>query len=205
MSNSKGLTCPICESDDLICYIRIDVSRCQNCGHTWQTSLEVIQDYGKLYCTDRYDNKSSQDRMSYLRAGYVVSAISFLLNQEDLSYNICDIGYGMGHFLSAIKKFGFKPYGIDVHKTDFGVSECDYDSNLDFDVVTMFDSLEHLKDPSLVCKLKSRLYIVTLPNTPTRIEDFPEWKHYRPGEHLHYFSKDSLELILNAKKRLLLV
>jgi len=196
---SNQSTCPICNSDDVICYMKKDLSKCLECEHVWQSSLNVTQTYNKDYCTKRYDNESS-DKMAYLRAGFVLSCSSLLSGAKiSNTRTICDIGYGMGHFLKTIECFDFKTYGIDVHGGDFGIQECNYDSDIHFSVVTMFDSLEHLEDPLLISKMSTDLYIVTLPNTPMDIADFITWKHYRPGEHLHYFSRKSLETTLNSK------
>ena len=39
--------------------------------------------------------------------------------------------------------------------------------------------------------------IVSLPATSDFVLRAPErWRHYKPGEHLHYFSRDSLDALM---------
>ncbi len=39
--------------------------------------------------------------------------------------------------------------------------------------------------------------IVSLPYSPDFLLETPEnWRHYKPGEHLHYFSRESLDRLM---------
>jgi hypothetical protein len=70
--------------------------------------------------------------------------------------------------------------------------------------VTFFDSLEHVPDLSEAKHLidRARLVLVSMPNRPDRLEAFKTWKHYKPGEHLHYFGNDSLDCFMHPKRLL---
>jgi hypothetical protein len=70
------------------------------------------------------------------------------------------------------------------------------------DIVTFWDSIEHLSDPVSVLRgLNPESVFISTPST----DDFPDgetelikWHHYYPGEHLHYFNSYSLNAMLGA-------
>lgn len=64
-----------------------------------------------------------------------------------------------------------------------------------FDVVTAFDVLEHIPSPAaFLDRFHPRLLAVLTPSTDglADLEEITTWRHYRPGEHVHYFSRQSL-------------
>ena len=82
------ILCPICKSDDLLSYLKLKLTQCQECLHVWQSDLAPTQNYGEAYCSIRYDNEASKNKMAYLRMGCVMSTLSLLFDEEGLSYNI---------------------------------------------------------------------------------------------------------------------
>lgn len=62
------------------------------------------------------------------------------------------------------------------------------------DILTMFDVLEHLTAPLDLFRFVSpKLLVVTVPNVNFVVNsELPNWRHFKPGEHLHYFSNASL-------------
>lgn len=66
--------------------------------------------------------------------------------------------------------------------------------NDSYDIVLLYDVLEHIPDfRSIESVIKKSKYIVT--SVPVKPTDLPwdQYKHFKPGEHLHYFT-DSLLL-----------
>jgi hypothetical protein len=60
-------------------------------------------------------------------------------------------------------------------------------------VITMFDVIEHLEDPSIIRDLQCSFLVVSVPWCHyLNDERFRNWKHRRPDEHLHHFSDRSL-------------
>jgi methyltransferase family protein len=65
-----------------------------------------------------------------------------------------------------------------------------------WDVVTFFDSLEHLVHPAEAIRdLQPRWIMVSVPwcHHPDRPDWFLAWKHRKPGEHLWHFSAAGLD------------
>ena len=60
--------------------------------------------------------------------------------------------------------------------------------------LTMWDVIEHLPDPIKTLKcINADIVILSTPNTDVVRADraLPEWRHYKPGEHLWGFNKKS--------------
>lgn len=101
---------------------------------------------------------------------------------------VVDVGIGGGKFVTAMGAEGF---GYDVNKDAINwlVENnrfCDPYSG-DVDCITCWDSLEHIPDPKALINKVKRWVFVSLPtfeNPNTIIKS----KHYRPGEHIWYWS-----------------
>ena len=192
------MPCPVChaasESTE-------GVSVCPVCKHIWQTGLAVKAVYDAKYIRERYDVYPTTEAISYLRLGLVKAFI--------IGGRLLDIGYGNGCFLKKAAKAGFVSFGSDVHGADYGIREISLREAADspWDVVTFFDSLEHFSNLDLPREVAARARVVVV-SIPCRPDSFPaskEWKHYRPGEHLHYFSRYSLERLFSPRRKLVSV
>lgn len=175
--------CPVCHVKPLE---ELDgLSRCA-CDHIFQSTLEVTAHYDKDYITKRYDSYPTTEAMSYLRLGYLRGFCP--------KGKLLDVGYGNGSFVKAAIKAEYDAYGYDVHHANYGVRETPIISHDHWDVVTFFDSLEHFPDFKEVCQLarRAKWILVSFPCRPSWFPYKREWRHYRPGEHLHYFTLCSL-------------
>ncbi|AFS47879.1 methyltransferase family protein [alpha proteobacterium HIMB5] len=137
--------------------------------------------------------------------------------------SILDIGCGWGLALLYFKKKGFDCYGFDPAKeaVDYGCKKglqikhaglegMNVFDNKKFNMVTMFNVLEHLADP---IKSINQIKDILLPNgilmidVPNEFNDFQtsgrdvhglnDW-WVAPPNHLNYFSKDSLVNLLES-------
>jgi hypothetical protein len=71
--------------------------------------------------------------------------------------------------------------------------------NFTFNTVTFWDSLEHIPQfYAVLQKLNPEWLFITCPNLESVKGSIKNWKHYRPKEHLYYFDKYSLEVILES-------
>jgi hypothetical protein len=186
--------CPVCDSV-LITPVRDseDLWKCPSCLHIFQNPPTVTARYGLEYVHDRYDQYPTTAAMSHLRVG-------LLRAFAGPGAAVLDVGYGNGDFIKTAIKAGYDAWGHDViaNGKQYGIRDCDPEERLHWDVITFFDSLEHfpgLAEPKRW--LKHTDYAVV--SFPARPNDFPEnlnWRHYRPGEHLHYFSAFSLAKLM---------
>ncbi len=190
VNRSRSFDCPVCHET---CSHRTsdNLSLCDACGHIFQTDLAVTVRYDARYA-HQYDSRPVRE-MSDLRWHFIQSHLRLRPGSR-----ILDVGYGNGAFLKRAREAGMLIHGIDVHSEDFGIPNVDFDTALEFDLVCFFDSLEHFPTFDPIFKLKSQAVIVSIPNTPRSLLVSPTlWRHYKPGEHLHYFSRESLGRVMS--------
>jgi hypothetical protein len=186
--------CPVCGNESRIISKKLGLSECGMCAHIWETELKVRATYDQRYVAERYDAYDTTEEMSHLRLGLVQAYAS------GERPRMLDVGYGNGSFVKLAIRAGFDAYGYDVHGADYGVPEAGLNSGEEWDVVTFFDSLEHIPDLTQVKDLAKRTDYVIV-SYPSRPRGFPknalDWKHFRPGEHLHYFCSRSIAILFD--------
>ena len=121
---------------------------------------------------------------------------------------ILDIGIGSGEFIQTATLNSFITHGYDVNNVAkewlqirniwYNIEEESVKD--DYDAITMWDVMEHMKNPSqLLSKIASgTLVFISIPcfenfhKNGRLLQGIKESKHYRPNEHYYYFSKKSL-------------
>ncbi len=154
-------------------------------------------------------------KAAYLADQGAASPTPEILKHCSAKPSICDLGCGGGTFLESIRPYTSKVVGIDPsevsaaavrgrgiefhHGTADELPEA-IERN-DFDVVTMFHSLEHVRDvlrslSNARSLLKPNGFVVIeVPNMGcSGFEAYPEvWFHTDAGRHLQFFTQQSLE------------
>lgn len=141
--------------------------------------------------------------LSYLRIGLAIGA-GAIREQE----KILDIGYGNGAFLDAAFLCGIETAGYDisghkinkVHKIIESLPEV---LSNKYNLVTFFDSLEHIPDLDFLGSLKTNYICISVPlcHWDTKGDKwFMEWKHRKVNEHLHHFGENSLVKFMKSIK-----
>lgn len=100
--------------------------------------------------------------------------------------SVLDYGSGVGWFRA------WKPPGITVWSYDIGLYPQTGIDLVSYDVICFWDVLEHIRDfkeIEPILRLADHV-ACTVPIIPD--EGLSGWKHFKPGEHLHYFTQDSL-------------
>lgn len=166
-------------------------------GHWYQqTPTGPAPDYSSTYSKTRYDTYKTTDLMSELRYNMIVKAIG----KFD---SILDFGYGNGSFMKYCHDQGHEVYGYDI--SDYPVpKDCTEVTNPDsvtVDVMTFFDSMEHLPLSNLVTFLdnkKAKHFVISVPWMHESMGSwwFENWKHRRENEHIHHFDAHGLISLL---------
>lgn len=120
--------------------------------------------------------------------------LAMVARHAERGASVLDFGIGNGSFLMAAREAGFAARGFDINREavawlrERGLYAEGPD---EADVVTFWDSLEHLEDPHVVLRNVRRgaLVLVAIP-VMADIGRVRESKHYKPGEHLAYFTAD---------------
>jgi len=104
---------------------------------------------------------------------------------------ILDYGCGVGWFRA------FKPdKNLIVDTYDVGNYPQTGINEMEYDLICFWDSLEHIPNLDEINWLLTRTEFVAI-SIPIFLgdmqqEEFRKWKHYRPNEHLHYFTLQTL-------------
>lgn len=145
-----------------------------------------------------YEAKSDRTiKLGYQRMGWILGLM------DRIPDSVLEIGYGTGTFVEAARITGVgECYGNDIARFPLpdGVRFVEWDAALerDWDVVAMFDVLEHIPDLSFLERLKARHVAIAVPYCRYRElgdeadEWFANWRMLLPNEHLHHFDPQSL-------------
>ena len=219
--------CIICGSHDIKDYIvdyrKINISICRECDFQFmnpQYTNNYLSEYYSTYTTaEDYDHV--KESLLYGHDYY----FSLIEKYVDAG-NLLDIGCGNGHLLNAAIKRGWTGQGYDVDKEsthitakrlDLKVYHGDFFSNHydeNYDLITMHQVLEHLKEPNKYLKkthslIKKDGYIfIAVPNIKSLSNKLKfsleqlglrkknVGKYYDSSHHVLYFEPKTLKNIL---------
>jgi 2-polyprenyl-3-methyl-5-hydroxy-6-metoxy-1,4-benzoquinol methylase len=202
------------------------ISRCDACGLIFNAVLPSEEELEGIYTEEYY---TSKDSLRYGYTNYLADRSNIVKTSErrlaDIEKikppgSLLDVGCAFGFFMDVARRRGWSVTGVEISKFaaeyatgELGLSvercsaeHCEYGSR-SFDVITMWDLIEHLRDPGetlrrLAGSLKEDGVLVL--STPD-VESLParvlgkRWLGWQlRNEHLYYFSHATLERMLNA-------
>lgn len=215
--------CPVCNSDNNIDFWHnetIKTFKCLNCDVLFQDFLTVKDKLDKMYNQDYYIPWGINiDKIS--DSAEMVKKKTFNQKLKIISGyckpgKILDIGCANGFFLELAKENNWDPYGLEINsfavklarqKLGDRIIEGDINKLIDkkeyFNVVTLFDVIEHMSAPGLALKkiheiIKTNgILVIVTPNWRSLSGKLlkSRWMNFKI-EHLFYFSKFSLGYLL---------
>jgi len=176
------------------------------------------EDYFFYRNLDQHDNKTREIIRSFKKQSYKQYIHRYFTCVPD-GGKILDIGCGEGYFLQTVQEYGYKPYGVEISEIASSIArenvkgtiitgilhDAQFESNF-FDVVTLFDVVEHFHNP---VEEMQEIYRITKPGgmcfilTPDAGGIIPfimrsNWFELKPPEHLFYFTKKTLGRLLQT-------
>jgi len=124
---------------------------------------------------------------------------------------VLDVGVGAGTFLKyrsemyvePHKTFGYdiNPKGVEFLKSRDAFLDPYKEPDNSIECITLWDVIEHIEEPQkLLKKVKPGGFVLI--STPLydeiTYESITESKHFKPGEHLWYFTKEGLKWMLKG-------
>jgi SAM-dependent methyltransferase len=184
------------------------IMRCGRCGlgHT----IPTPDDLGRYYATQYYGNRHgfTARYCSRRRLGFVRDELG-----DGTGKRLLDIGCGDGAFLMEARQVGWEVMGTELNPVM--ARELGLDVRADialvadkgaFDCITMWHTLEHMRDiPSMLKKISGLLkpegrLIVAVPDCgglQARLFG-PKWLHLDVPRHLYHFDSGSLHYCLGS-------
>jgi 2-polyprenyl-3-methyl-5-hydroxy-6-metoxy-1,4-benzoquinol methylase len=144
-------------------------------------------DYGAAYL-ENYDRYAAGPISDAINAGRV----AMVARHAPAGASVLDFGAASGIFVRQAASWGFAAKGFDVIPDAVRrLKEADlYADDLGaFEAVTMWDSIEHLEKPERSLKhIRKGGYLFASIPIFEDLRHVRESKHYKPGEHLYYWT-----------------
>ncbi len=224
----EKVNCVICKWDNtkrLLVKNSFNIVMCRNCSLIYINPRPTAEELINFYLSKTDRNKSYQkingDRKNIEKLENRLNII------EEFSENrgkILDIGCSTGLFLKIARDTGWEVYGNDVDEDKIKYAKENYGLDVQcreltetkfpddyFDVVTLFDSLEHMTEPLNTLKEISRILnrngilLLSTPNIDGLLprltyilfaRTISAWEHPTPPAHLYQFSKRTIKQLL---------
>lgn len=190
-----------------------NIVKCRKCGLVYVNPRPTKQEISKFYPKSYFLGTNFK---TTLKSDVSQSQFS-KIEKIKKPGKILDIGCGSGEFLAIARQNNWEVYGVEISKIatkyakeKFGMNvftgellETNYPNEY-FDVVTMWQVLEHLPNPSEVLTEINRilkndgLLVVAVPNINSyQARIFKEfWFHLDAPRHLYHFEPDTLKKML---------
>lgn len=222
--------CKLCGNDIKVINQTYDLVECSDCNLIFSKKKFSQNDFEKIYdhLYNSYDPKYKthsileyeQLKKGIVKVGY--NRKRLIRKHVKDNSRILEIGSGIGLIGCFIQKLfpnssftgveidekvneKARSFGLDVRQGDFSMIE-DLDSQ--YDVVMMWEVLEHIQDLNKCLTLINRklakggLFIFSVPNYDKRLNyNLPEDRIFQdaPPIHLNFFRKKSIQSIFNSE------
>jgi SAM-dependent methyltransferase len=218
----KSNQCIVCGVTQSATPLYPGIVRCRECGYTYAdlhlTDKELLALYNEQFFTGAEFSDYTADE-PFLRKNLRLRFKELIKFRDPLRHRkLLEIGSAYGFFLDEVRNHFESVHGIDI--TDAGVRHARESLKLDviqadflrhnygdqrFDVVCMWDTIEHLRTPQEYIKKIAQLTEpgALLAITTADIGSWNarlrgrRWRMIHPPTHLHYFSGSTLPLLLD--------
>lgn len=224
--------CPLCGSEHVEAVFTeppYTVLRCRQCGLGFVSPRLDERGLVELYADDSYWRSGAPKERGYhdYRADEPLYLKTF---RKRLNYALAagpsvgralDVGCAAGFCMAALRERGFDVYGVEVseaigsHARDhFGFGDAVHFGTLDsapfaensFDLITMWDVVEHVPDPrALLAKARvllkpGGLLVLETQDIDSRFARLlgPRWHHYKHAEHIYHFTPSVIGELLRS-------
>lgn len=210
--------CPLCGSSHVELVFK-SILECSDCGLKFTDISINPRSLSALYDVKYFKGNVYRDYIQEARVRTRLFKEKLRIIQKDLpaSGRVLDVGCAAGFFLKVMRELGYKTHGVDIStyasnyarkilKLDVIEGELTdaFFPNDFFDIITMWDIIEHLPNPletlaecNRIMKKGGFLVVETL-NTNSLMARIlrQTWPLFEPPYHLFYFNRKTLKLIL---------
>lgn len=217
----EKISCPICNSPAERLYKKdgFDVAQCSQCKTLFienpPSDTSYIYDESYFFGSERGGGYGSYDEEKETMRTTFEKCLD-LISKYRTGGALFDVGAATGYFLALAKNRGFSVSGIDISasaaheakkkgiEVEVGTLETVRHSPTSFDVVTMFDVLEHVSHPDSLMRQAANMLKqggIVMGCTPDSMSVNARlmgkhWHMLFPPEHLVLLNDRSLRLLL---------
>ncbi len=237
----ETVSCVICDRNNLktLDTLKNDqgIVQCNNCGLVFVSprwNKEALKDWyedpnfwpvvysGREYSDEPFDFEHFKNTGTYKTNKMELE----LVQKYKASGKILDVGCGPGLFLYLARNSGYSTLGVELSERmgNWGTKHLDIDVNIGyfedidfenerFDIVMMWDLLEHLSDPLLYLEIASRVmkddaYIFgQIPNYDGLVNKVKtwadlaglrkkKWSHFGLPQHIYWFTPKTMGMLI---------
>jgi 2-polyprenyl-3-methyl-5-hydroxy-6-metoxy-1,4-benzoquinol methylase len=193
--------------------------RCRTCQHLWTDPLPTPEELRAYYDQGYFQGDTSRrgyadyDKDKEGAVPYLTRLLMRIAIEKPQKGRMLDIGAATGFFMRLAEQQGWKTSGVELSEyaarlaqergleMKQGTFEAHAAELRNFDAVTMWDLVEHLPDPFAFFKLLPATLApggVVAFATPQSDSFFARlmgrwWTMLAPPQHLHYFSRQSIQ------------
>jgi len=194
--------------------------QCRGCGLVFLRPRPGAAEIQEFYAEDYYGEGSHKFRswLEVPRNFFAWNRVRRVRKYFSRPGKVLDIGCGQGTFLQMLQNEGWKCWGTELteesarrtSRLGIPVYAGEFDENRfpphSFDLITLWQVLEHLPDPGKILKGSSRLLkkggilAISTPNIDSlqaRISA-EQWFHLDPPRHLYLFSPRTLQRMMES-------
>jgi len=225
IKHDMGFNCTLCKSTQGEKFLEWEegytLFECQSCGAV-SPNIEFKNEgehISSIYDVDEYKKKfmrETHNQFEYRKNNFGSERFEYTVNRLGLdgAANVLDVGCGAGYFISVLDDKGLKYKGLEIgehfveycrtyHNLNVENSSLEDEPDHSYDLITMFDVLEHLVDPIAVFgsvhnKLRNGGYCIAYtPNIHSISYELMGGKQNTllPFEHLCFFNKKSIDYL----------
>lgn len=226
MNKSKNQSCLVCRAkqNPLFKYRGFTYIRCSNCGLVttlpYPSEKQIISHYQAKFARGNYLllRQYAEDYLKVYRdMAHKLERYIFTFGKSLEGAKLLDIGTFTGEFLEAASALGADVYGTELQKEAVQIALKKFPGRIttanvlntnfphkNFDIITMLGLIEHVVNPGQLLESVTKLLkpggiiMLQTPNSGSLLAKSMRqyWPPYAPVEHIHLFSRQSLERLL---------
>ena len=208
-----------------------EVRRCQRCTFVWVSPRYDNDGLAEVYDDGYWQSDSpktrgyanyAEERELYLRTFRHRMKLVRRFMPTDRPARVLDVGCAAGFFLTVMREQGHDVYGVEpsvisatavetlgADRVHAGLLEDVVAGKAEFagpfDLVTMWDVIEHVPEPvQLLTEARSLLrpdghLVLETQNVDSRFAKLlgPKWHHFKHEEHIYHFNRSTLQRTLH--------
>lgn len=150
--------------------------------------IRQLSPSGYNYTLEYAARQGTTIEMAYLRLGVLLTALGF---DYVAAAKVLEVGPGNGTLLNVLKKHCDEAFGFDVAPTEFSTISRTAATSTPWDLLVACDVIEHFRNVDDLFQYKFEHALITVPCLPDDLSEMANWRHFKPDEHLWYFTKTS--------------